>query len=360
MKFSHAGVFLSFRKYLHLIALLSFTALLIAGFGMYETRAPFSSSEVKFTDVSREGMHIVPASCPSSPHSAGACDTPANPPSGGCSISSSPNPIVAGDSTTLSWGTNNFMFWGVFAVAPGGASISPGIGSVNPSGSASVSPTQTTTYTLSGTYTFSGIFGGGMTVGSYSCARTVTVNACPVGYVVSGGECVLSECPLGFVLQGGACVFNACPSGFVRQGNECVSNSPCVAVNYCVGSTLWHRNAQCATNPVQTCTAGCSAGACIGVPAPAVITWTVRPPLLPSGDTATVTWEVTGVRSCEVHGNNGDSWTGASGTKVTSPITAQTVFTLSCIGRDNSTVSRTGTVNILPVFCESGAPGCTN
>ncbi len=377
---SHAEMFSGFRKHLHLVVFLALIALLVAGFGMQQSRAPFASAEVQFTDVSARGMHIVPASCPSDQHYVGECAPPTCPsgyvgtppnctvpgPSSGCSITSSPDPIVAGQSTSLSWSTLNYQHLGFLSVAPSGTSISPGIGAVNPSGSATVSPTQTTTYTLSGSYVLSGEGGGlgdkifglfrgaGATVNSFSCSRTVTVNACPAGYVLTGGTCVLSECPLGFVLQNGACVFNACPSGYERQGNQCVSTaSACTAVNYCVGNTLWHRNAQCATNPVQTCVSGCASGACIATPAPSVVTWRVYPSLIQPNETANVEWEVINVRSCEVHGNNNDSWTGVSGVKVSSPLTAQTIFTLNCTGLDNSTVTRTATVNITPIFNEN-------
>lgn len=374
---SHAEIFSGFQKYLHLVALLTLAALVVAGFGMQQSRAPFASAEVQFTDISARGMHIVPASCPSDQHYVGECAPPTCPsgysgtppnctliPTSGCTISASPNPMVAGQSATLSWNSLNYQYLGFWSIAPSGTSISPGIGSVNPSGSASVSPTQTTTYTLSGSYALGGDdkgFGskllgamGGGSLTPFSCSSTVTVNACPAGYTLSGGTCVLSECPLGFILQGGACVFSACPSGYERQGDTCVSTgSACTAINYCVGSTLWHRNAQCATNPVQTCVSGCASGACIATPAPSVITWSVYPSLIQPNETSNVEWEVINVRSCEVHGNNGDSWTGLSGVKVSSPLTAQTIFTLSCIGLDDSTVTRTATVNITPVFNEN-------
>ena len=372
---SHAEMLSGFRAHLYLAVFFTLIALFVAGFGMRDSRSPFASAEVQFTDVSARGMHIVPASCPSDQHYVGEC-TPATCPSGyvgtppnctvatpssGCTINASPNPIVVGQSTTLSWSTLNYLYLGFWSIAPSGASISPGIGSVNPSGSASVSPTQTTTYTLSGSYVFGRDGGGGLDKGfgfspsSFSCSTTVTVNACPAGYELSGGTCVLSECPLGFILQGGACVFDACPSGYERQGNQCVATTgtTCTAVNYCVGSTLWHRNAQCATNPVQTCVSGCASGACIATPAPSVVTWRVYPLLIQPNETANVEWEVINVRSCEVHGNNGDSWTDLSGVKVSKRLTAQTIFTLSCIGLDDSTVTRTATVNITPVFNEN-------
>jgi hypothetical protein len=37
---------------------------------------PFVSSEVRFADASASGLAIVPASCPSNPHTSGECSAP--------------------------------------------------------------------------------------------------------------------------------------------------------------------------------------------------------------------------------------------------------------------------------------------
>ncbi len=75
------------------------------------------------------------------------------------SITASPNPINAGQSTTLTWSSTNAAT----------ATIEPGIGTVEVSGTRSVSPAQTTTYTLS-------VSGPG---GDASHSVTVTVNQPP-------------------------------------------------------------------------------------------------------------------------------------------------------------------------------------
>jgi hypothetical protein len=59
--------------------------------------------------------------------------------------------------------------------------------------------------------------------------------------------------------------------------------------------------------------------------------------------------------SCTLSGTNGDSWnlTGALGQKTTSPITAETVFTLSCrAAKDNAVVSASATIKVTPKFEE--------
>lgn len=85
-------------------------------------------------------------------------NTPTAPTLFGCTAT--PSTIAAGQSSTLAWSSVN----------ADSVSISPGIGAVDKTGSRSVSPTQTTTYTVTGTT-------GGV---SSSCSITVTVGAVPV------------------------------------------------------------------------------------------------------------------------------------------------------------------------------------
>src|SRR5580704_7592382 len=74
------------------------------------------------------------------------------------SLSASPNSINKGDSTTLTWQTTNATDVSI-----------DGIGSVNPSGSQSVTPTDSTTYHLVAK-------GAG---GTQDATARVTVNAAP-------------------------------------------------------------------------------------------------------------------------------------------------------------------------------------
>jgi hypothetical protein len=74
-----------------------------------------------------------------------------------CSLSANPSTINLEQKSTLSWTSANAT----------GGSISPGIGSVGPSGQTTVMPSQTTTYT--GTFTGPG--------GVTACSTTVTVNS---------------------------------------------------------------------------------------------------------------------------------------------------------------------------------------
>ncbi|MDO8481976.1 MAG: SPRY domain-containing protein [bacterium] len=91
------------------------------------------------------------------------------------------------------------------------------------------------------------------------------------------------------------------------------------------------------------------------------------PSILRVGETTKISWEVSNVQSCTVTGTNGtDSWNGASsavadcttkisGACVSSPVTGQTTYTLSCLaleGATPSTYTDTETVNLIPVINE--------
>jgi peptidoglycan/xylan/chitin deacetylase (PgdA/CDA1 family) len=81
------------------------------------------------------------------------------PPSPTCALSVSPTTILVGSSSVLSWSSQN----------ANGGSIDHGIGAVGPSGTTTVSPTQTTVY--------SGNFGNG--TASTTCTAMLTVTSPP-------------------------------------------------------------------------------------------------------------------------------------------------------------------------------------
>jgi len=76
--------------------------------------------------------------------------------------------------------------------------------------------------------------------------------------------------------------------------------------------------------------------------------------MIRKGEAAQVIWSTANTSSCTVSANNptGDSWTGLADTKTSSPIVQRTTYTLSCIGLDGSTLTKSATVSILPVFQE--------
>lgn len=78
------------------------------------------------------------------------------------------------------------------------------------------------------------------------------------------------------------------------------------------------------------------------------------PSLVRSGATSRITWSATNVTSCAVRGSNGDSWNGINspvGGEATSPITAQTTYTLTCQS-SQGVKTKTAIVNTLPSWLE--------
>ena len=86
--------------------------------------------------------------------------------------------------------------------------------------------------------------------------------------------------------------------------------------------------------------------------APPALSFDVTPGLVRSGDSVSITWSATDVQSCTVTGTNGDSWSGASGSQVSSALTSETTFTLSCLDLEDETTSASETVKIAPSFEE--------
>jgi hypothetical protein len=74
---------------------------------------------------------------------------------------------------------------------------------------------------------------------------------------------------------------------------------------------------------------------------------------VPPGLTSRVYWDVSNVEDCTVTGTNGDSWTGLSGAKTTSPILTLTAYTLSCTPlAGGSFPAEMVNVNVVPIFQE--------
>ncbi|MGO9400302.1 MAG: hypothetical protein ACLP19_21025 [Xanthobacteraceae bacterium] len=129
---------------------------------------------------------------------------------------------------------------------------------------------------------------------------------------------VYTSCQIGYTYQNGACAFTGCPDGYTLEGTQCLLIGP-------------------------TALAG---------------EITAVPSIVRQGGQAAIQWSATGVSSCTVSARNGDRWSCAGNacntpnTEVSSPIAAQTTYTLSCTGNDGSTLTHTATVNIVPSFQE--------
>lgn len=368
------------------------------------SRGAVASAETRFVEHGNSGLQIVPASCPSSPHYVGEC----NPSDRGCSLSVGQSVTTAGTANTISWNIANPLGYTISgSLNPGGVLVS------SQSGQMTVAPTQTTTYTLSGTLVF-WIF----TQGTFSCQNTITicaagqvvqngqcVTACGDGLAKnSDGTCTRCTSPFTYDNTVHACTCTSggslfadgsgktcsCPDGLaINSDNTCTrcvapqtynaATHACVCSGTgcsCPDSQPPNSDGSCTRCPVNAtynssthacqcptgqfiqggqCVCDPSAGGCVTIPAPSVTQWQVRPLLVRSGSTTNVSWNVANVQSCTVTGSNGDYWTGSSGAKVSSPITQQTIYRLSCTpltGSSAAAVNQSAVVNIVPIFNE--------
>jgi len=268
-------------------------------------------------------------------------------------------------SNTATWNTTAVIKWSSTntsscvgsATAADGTPVAFDTGGAT-SGEITTGPiTQTTTFTIT-CETPSGPQSESTTIQVTSCPAgytgtppvcTLASDQCPLGYTGTPPNCsVAASCPLGYSGTPPNCVADpACPAGETWNGTQCV----CSPSNICSGLNVVN---SCTGAIVRTCVYQCSAGACV-IPAPVVVEWKVSPLVVPAGNSSTATWEVKNVSSCSVTTTGGDSWTGLTGTKVSRPIFNQTVFTLTCQplpGSGAEPVTRTATVNIVPVFQE--------
>ena len=325
---AHARLFHVQKEAAFALILIVLTFVLLAA--LPDTRQPFASSEVQFTDSSASGLAIVPASCPSTPDYAGECD-----PSPLCNL---PSAIAA--------------FFGVDCPEPpptcsNGASDYPTCTPPTCQNGASNYPTCTfTTNTCQNgasnypTCTFPPNTCQNGASNYPTC--TFTTNTCQNG-ASNYPTCTLTT----NTCQNGASNYPTCT--FPED-----TPLTCTPLYYCSGSNLYHRSANCQNAFVDSCAFGCDQGECSPAPAPDVVLWQVRPTLVRSGEHVNVSWDTQNVKWCTVSGTNppGDSWSGHSGAELSGPITGSTVYTLSCTGLDNSPVTRSTTVNIIPFWVE--------
>ena len=81
----------------------------------------------------------------------------------------------------------------------------------------------------------------------------------------------------------------------------------------------------------------------------------VAPTLVRAGDTTRVGWTASHMKSCVVTSTNGDTWTALNsvvGGEMSSPITQQTTYTLTCSSAIGTQFVSHATVNLVPTFQE--------
>jgi hypothetical protein len=173
------------QEFLPKIFSFSVLALAIASLAVFTPKygSPFSSVEVNFSDTSASGLSIMPASCPSNPHSQGECSVLPIPDFlNYCGIQSQPAIIRQGDRAKLYWAA---------PTGPAGTTYTfgsiTGIGNVPASGFSEVAPLVTTTYGYSGQIN-AGILGPW----NFTCDDTIKVDTCPMGQIWENNTCVVA------------------------------------------------------------------------------------------------------------------------------------------------------------------------
>ncbi len=324
-------------------------------------------------------------------------------PTASCTVSFTPSAINQGESSTLSWSATNANTSvyienvgyvagssGSFSVSPAsttdyscyaqgsggsdgwheavltvyqsctldgeavtnGASITAYENSTVPYGSSCVSETRTCSDgTLSGSYQYA------------SCA--VSHQSCTLdGTTVAHGDShtfYLSQVgsPCSSLAQSRTCTDGDLSGSASYQYTACT----CAPLYSCSGNDITYTDASCHTETILSCTAPyfCSPGSssCVS-PDPVFNAGSgrtghlqVQPQLIPKGLTTTVYWNVANVQSCTVTGSNGDSWSGLSGANASAAISAQVLYTLSCVPLEGASFSsEIQQVNVVPVFQE--------
>ena len=216
------------------------------------------------------------------------------------SFTASPGTITAGQSTTLTWSSLRGL----------SASIDQGIGAVSTSGSRTVSPTKTTTYTL----TVTGICG--------TAVKTVTVNVCAPASISS---------------------FAATPPTIKRGQSATLawssSGGKTASIDNGVGSVDLSGSKSVSPVSTTTYTLTVTAGFCPTVtrqttvtvlqPQPVIQSFVAKPPAISRGQSSTLWWESTNGTSAAI--DNGVGGVQTSGSVLVSP-SQTTTYTLTVTG----------------------------
>jgi hypothetical protein len=259
-----------------------------------------------------------------------------------CTFDAAPTTITNGQSSTLSWTTQNAS----------SVSIDQGIGGVNANGSRSVSPSQNTTYTLTAS-------GNGKTV---TCSKTIVVN--PVVHNLSCDSFTAS--PSSFGVGGGTTNLSWNTTGASSVSIDQGVGSVSVDGNYSlsVGSsktfTLTASNGQntvqCQTSvSVDTntgCTSNCGGGGGGGTSRPSCKLFTASDRNIEAGDKVTLSWETRRGKEILIKDNHGEEILDSNddddvdeGTVVVYP-KKDTTYTLKVEGKNRKTDSCTVKVNV--------------
>ncbi len=236
--------------------------------------------------------------------------------------------------------------YGVACNSPANSCGGTTAGYINCSGTCSVSSAPANPAGLGTTCTAANVCGTTAT-GAYICNGTtgtkcsVNAPALPTGY---GNAC-----------QSAANACGTTASGTINCSSSCSAAVPALPVGY--GNACQSAANICGmqNSGVIQCSGSCSAsrpGDNLCAP-DATISLKASPLLVKGGNTSSITWTSTNATSCTVTGTNGDSWSGTSGTHVTTAIVAQTTYTLTCASVNTKAVTpATAKIDLAPAFHE--------
>lgn len=277
--------------------------------------------------------------------------------SGLCTLTATPSIISSGQSSTLSWTTNNASSF----------SIDNGIGVVTPTsaGSRSVSPTQTTTYTgtvVTNTATF-GFTGNApntfqIDVGNNGTWDTNISGSPTTNLGVNQTAQVISP---SWTATTGTHAIRFCtntPSG-AQEGDTTDNCGPIYTFTVSAPTQCQDGNDNNGNGLVDLNDPACvnSGDTTEEVWAAAQLTLNPTQGSVRKGGATQLTWSATNVQSgsCTITSTAGDSWplSGTSGTRNTASIQAETTYTLSCLDMQSDAVtSATAKVKLVPFFEE--------
>lgn len=251
-------------------------------------------------------------------------------------ISASPMTITSGNSSILSWVTQNVHT----------CSIDQGIGIItsNTEGTRTVRPTTTTTYTM--TCTLNKPDGEEDKTGS-RLVRTATVTVNPP----AAATAILSANPTR-ILSGASSVLTWSST-----------NATSCSLNQGIGSVATSGSRSVSPTTTTTYTVSCtgaggsasdSENVTVTVPAAPTAALTASPTSVVTGSASTLTWSSTNATSCSLNQSIGGVAT--SGTRAVSP-TSTTAYTVTCTGAGGSAnASATVTVTSRPTTSLSANP----
>jgi hypothetical protein len=230
-----------------------------------------------------------------------------------------PAAIASGQSTTLSWAIKNAT----------SASIAPGVGAVNAtSGSVAVSPTATTTYTLTATGANGTTTQTVQVLVGSTTAQIVRFAASP-STIPAGGQSTLSWSTTG------AATISISPAIGTVAANGSTTVSPTTTTSYTISATGTDGNAVTAVVTVTvTTTAPTSAQ---------IVRFSASPSTITTGGQATLSWSTNGASTVSISPAIGTVT--ANGSTTVSPTTT-TSYTISATGTDGKTVTAVTTVTV--------------